>query len=93
MTLLILGSGFLFGSSTSTGASTATPLPFLAPFFGSGGAVAAGVPRLPLFSFDLESPLSAVCVGSSGVPSPAWSGSTSAESSGFGSSSSSSLSS
>jgi len=86
----MLGSGFLFGSSTSTGAATASPLPFLAPFFASGGAAAAGVPRL--LSFDLEtSALSIDYVGSSGVASPASACSASAASSGFGSSSSSSL--
>jgi len=85
----------LLGSSTSTGAATTSPLPFLPPFFASGGAAAAGVPRLPLLSFDLEtSALSIDCVGSSRVASAAaWSGSASAASSAFGSSSSSSSSS
>ena len=87
ITLLILRSGFLFGSSTSTTAAT-TSLPFF-PFFGSAGG-ADGVPLL--LSFDFEtSALSAD--GSSGVPSPSWTGSASAPSSAFGSSSSSSLSS
>ena len=98
MTLLIFGSGFLLGSSTSTAATIGSPLPFLPPFLASGGAAAAGVARLALLSFDLEtSALSTDCVlsyvGSSRLASAALSASSSAPSSGFGSSSSSSLSS